>query len=99
MNSEYEFAEVISRTIMAIDDFCQCSYKIAPEKCMNFILAFLQDMDQLVLGLEPKEVKRVKKMLAKMLEALQNSDYVLVRDYMTYEIKPFIQRVEKKMNF
>lgn len=98
MNCEHDFQEVLSKTIMDMDDYCQYSFKLAPEKSIKFIVSFLQHMDQLVLGLEPRDVKKVKKLLSKMLEALQNSDYVLIRDYMTYELKPFIQRVEKKLN-
>lgn len=95
MENKNDFYQVLSEIFVDIDNFCQNSFKIVPEKCMPFIMSFIQHMDQLVLGLTPKQVKKVKKILFKVVEALQNKDYVLVRDYLSYEIKPFLQNIEK----
>lgn len=95
MNNEYEFSIILSKTLVDIDDFCQNSFKIAPEKCMPFIMSFIQHIDQLLLGFMPKQVKKIKKMLSDMVDALQKKDYVLVRDCLTYEIRPFLQKIQR----
>lgn len=94
MEQEYEFHEILEKTLLDIDNYCQSSFRIKPDKCMPFIMSFIQHMDQLVLGLAPKQVKKVKNMLSATLEALQKRDYVLVRDCLTYELKPLLLKVK-----
>ena len=89
------FFETIELALQNISDFYENSFKISPDQCIPYLLSFIENMDYLSLRLSPKQSKKVNKLLGNIISALQEQDYVVVKDCLVYEIQPFLVKLQK----
>lgn len=94
MNNMNTFSETVELALQDIINFYENSFKISPDQCVPHILSFIENMGNLSLGLSPKQAKKINKLLEKIMSALQSQDYVVVKDCLMYEIKPFLTKIQ-----
>lgn len=73
-----------------INVYYSWTFRLAPEKCSSYFIAVLDGIEEIEKFLNKKENNTIKENVIKMLACLEKSDYVLIRDILIYEIKPFI---------
>lgn len=82
--------EELQKAVSAIDDYYGASFKLHPQRCTPFLVAFIEHAEKIVLGLTPNQRKRLQEYLHKTVLAMEEEDHVLVRDYLQYEIRPLL---------
>ncbi len=80
----------IKEAIENIDSFYHGSFKLPPQRCLPFVIALVDKLGSIEAYLTEKQKKRLNKFLAITLEAMQAGDYVLVNDYLVYELRPLL---------
>lgn len=73
-----------------IDSFYHGSFKLPPQRCLPFVIALVDKLGTLEAFLTEKQKRRLNKFLAMTLEAMEIGDYVLVNDYLVYELRPLL---------
>lgn len=84
------YADVLMSLEDCIDVYYSWSFRLAPEKCSSYFIAVLDGLEMIFNYLNKTENNTLKGYVLKMLTCLEQSDYVLMRDILQYEIKPFI---------
>lgn len=88
---------LLQEAIELLDNYYHGSFKLPPQKCMPLLAAFVDKVAVISQLFDAKQVEIFNTHLAKTIEALQAQDYVLVKDYLKYEIRPMLVKVGKKM--
>ncbi len=90
------YADALKSLENSIDDYYYCSFRLAPEKCSSHFIAVLDGLEMICNYLDKTENNTLQGYIQKMLTCLEQSDYVLMRDILIYEIKPFMGGLRKK---
>lgn len=73
-----------------IDGYYDTTFRVQNEKCMPFIQQLVEMLvglnDMLAVGAREK----LQLILRNILQAMESKDYVLIRDYLHYELRAFI---------
>ncbi len=80
----------IKEAIDDIDSFYHGSFKLPPQRCLPFVIALVDKLGSIEPYLTEQPTTRLNKLLAMTLEAMEAGDYVLVNDYLVYELKPLL---------
>jgi hypothetical protein len=88
--------DLIGEAIAAIESFYRGSFKLPPQRCLPFIAVLVDRLEQIKIFLTEKQTKKLNRFLAATLQAMQAGDYVLVNDYLVYEMKPFLASLAVK---
>jgi hypothetical protein len=83
--------------IREIDRYYHASFAIAPEKCMPMVMELLNRVEQLSRDFSGGEIAQINRILSEMMTAMENKDYVRLRDCMVYELKPFLSGVQSTL--
>ncbi len=81
--------------IQEIDRYYRSSFVIDPEKCMPMVMDLLYRIEQLSHGFSQIELARLNRILSEMMTAMENKDYVRLRDGFIYELKPFLNTISE----
>ncbi|HWQ60964.1 MAG TPA: hypothetical protein VN521_01560 [Negativicutes bacterium] len=80
----------IKEAIEDIDSFYHGSFKLPPQRCLPFFIALIDKLGGIEAFLTEKQKSRLNKFLAVTMEAMEAGDYVLVNDYLVYELRPLL---------
>lgn len=87
-------AEVRIECLQNIEDYYQATFAIEPQKCMPYISLFLKNAEMIATACNKTQAAVFQQYLNKLFAAMQQEDYVLVRDYIYYEIRPWIKSLK-----
>ena len=87
---DVDFTTLIKGAVNDIEVYYHSSFKIPPERCMPFVVALIDKIDKIILGMTANQSKKMQDHLLKVLEAMQGKDYVLMRDILFYEIRSLL---------
>lgn len=80
----------IEKTLLTYYDY---SFRIENEKCMVLIEKLLSQLETLFIYIDKKEIDSVQGTLLKAVQAMDNKDYVLLRDVLYYDLYPLIKTI------
>lgn len=86
-------SQMIREVIYEIDTFYQKSFELPSEQCAPLIISFVDKVVHILGTLSPKQTSRLNEQLSNIIQAMQVGDYVLVKDYLVYEVKPLLSGV------
>lgn len=79
-----------------IMEYIDATYKIWPQQCMPMLAVVFDDLEKVINSSSEKNQEELKRVLLKLLNAMENQDYVLIRDYLTYELLPLLDLMQKE---
>lgn len=79
-----------------IEEYIDASFRIWPERCMPMLVIIFDDFEEVVSITSEKYQEELKRILLKLLNAMENQDYVLIRDYLSYELLPLVDLMQKE---
>ena len=85
-----DIQNTINEAIDDIDSFYHGSFKLPPQRCLPFVIALVDKLGSIEPYMTGKQTNRLNKFLAMTLEAMEAGDYVLVNDYLVYELRPLL---------
>ncbi len=84
-------AAMLIELIKMIDEYYRISLQVEPEKCMSYIHMYIQDIQGVLLQLSPQYIELLTGYLQQIMVAMEQQDYVTMRDIMYYEVRPILQ--------
>lgn len=85
----------LQAAVSSIDDYYEKSFLFTPEKSLRLVIPVVETIEKILSVLTVKQGERIKEYLLFVLQAMEKKDYVLVRDYLYYEIRSLLLGIAK----
>lgn len=79
--------KAIATVIADIDQYYDFSFRISPEKCVQIVPVLIGHIEDVSPILTQNQTVALNAILQKVVETLENRDYVRMRDYLHYELR------------
>lgn len=74
--------------VTEIENYYNKTFLIQPLRCNAYIVALVDTLEKVLAQTEGEEAAGLARCLEKVLLAMQAEDFVAVRDYLWYELRP-----------
>ena len=86
----------LNEIINEIDRYYWASFKTHPKDCTPLIISLTARINEVLPRLSEHEMHQVLQLLKQLLLAMQNGDFVAVKDCLWYELKPALLRMAQR---
>jgi hypothetical protein len=83
-------SEQIEDILTHIDLYYEQSFRVVPEECNSLLVTLAEKIEKIASELKPEQTHKLNEFLIAILQAMKKGDSVMTRDYIWYELKPFL---------
>lgn len=85
--------EQMKAALAQLDLYYEQSFRVTPEECNPQLYALAGIIEKIAPQLKPEQTLRLNELLGMVVNAMGKGDTVLTRDFLHYELKPFLGKL------